>query len=311
MPYSSNLLKAFGLDLTKATSKTSGLDASVSGSGAQVAGVQPQTSSLNVAAAIALAFTEHHTLARILGNVTSQTGDVQAKAENVVNFRNRATGATVTTAPAGANTVAAAVAVTLNENTAEANVASGVTLNAAKDVSVTADTTQNLTGNYPGYMSAQAVAASIATGMQGTLGVAGAVAVLTDKADTLALVGDNVTINAGGDVRVAAKDLSKLAIRALGANIGAQTVGVGAAFAMLHSFSNIHAQMGDNLTAKANSLTVTADRPLVDESMYQFPFDWSDLLTVANQDATVGESDKGLMHITLPDDLYHIRQIKV
>ena len=89
VPYSSNLLKAFGLDLTKATSKTSGLDASVSGSGAQVAGVQPQTSSLNVAAAIALAFTEHHTLARILGNVTSQTGDVQAKAENVVNFRHR------------------------------------------------------------------------------------------------------------------------------------------------------------------------------------------------------------------------------
>lgn len=112
-------------------------------------------------------------------------------------------------------------------------------------------------------------------------------------------------------MRVAAKDLSKLAIRALGANIGAQTVGVGAAFAMLHSFSNIHAQMGDNLTAQANSLTVTADRPLVDESMYQFPFDWSDLLTVANQDATVGETDKGLMHITLPDDLDHIRQIKV
>ncbi len=311
VPYSSNLLKTFGLDLTKTTSGTSGLDASVSGSGAQVAGVQPQTSSLNVAAAIALAFTEHHTLARILGNVTSRNGDVQARAENVVNFRNRASGATVTTAPVGANTVAAAVAVTLNENTAQAGVADGVTLNAKGDVSVTADTTQNLTGNYPGYMSAQAVAASIATGMQGTLGVAGAVAVLTDKADTLALVGDNATILAGGDVLVAAADLSKLAIRALGANIGAQTVGVGAAFALLHSFSDIHAELGDDLAVTARTLTVTADRPLVDESLYQFPFDWSDLLTVSNQDATVGDTDKGLMHITLPDDLAHLRQIKM
>ncbi len=310
VPYSSNLLKAFGLDLTKGTANTNGLNASVSGSGAQVAGVQPQTSSLNVAAAIALAFTEHHTLSRILGNVISRTGDVQTKAENVANFRNRATGATVTSGM-GANTVAAAVAVTLNENTAEANVGGGVTLEAAKDVTVTADTTQNLTGNYPGYMSAQAVAASIATGMQGTLGVAGAVAVLTDKADTLALLGDNVIIKAGGDVFVTAKDLSKLAIRALGASIGAQTVGVGAAFAMLHSFSDIQAKIGDGLTVEANSLTVTADRPLVDESMYEFPFDWSDLLTISNQDATVGETDKGLMHITLPDDLAHIRQIKV
>mgnify|MGYP000277103197 CR=1 FL=1 len=66
VPYSSNLLKAFGLDLTKATSKTSGLDASVSGSGAQVAGVQPQTSSLNVAAA--MWDIDKSELARLRGN---------------------------------------------------------------------------------------------------------------------------------------------------------------------------------------------------------------------------------------------------
>ena len=56
-----------------------------------------------MAAAIGIAVTEHHTVAEILANVTAK-GDVEAASENNVNFRTRASGASVTTAPVGANT---------------------------------------------------------------------------------------------------------------------------------------------------------------------------------------------------------------
>ena len=65
---------------------------------------------------------------------------------------------------------------TVNRNSAETHVADGVTLDAGKDVDITAYSSQNMTGKYSAYLSAQAIAASIATGMQGTLGLAGAVA---------------------------------------------------------------------------------------------------------------------------------------
>ena len=303
VPFSSNLLRVFNVDFSQSTGAANGASSAASGaaaeSGAGATQFTTPTSSINVAAAVGISLTEHRTVAEILCSVTAK-GDVQSTAENNVNFRTRASGATVTTAPTGANTAAAAVAVTVNRNSAESRVADGALLDAGGDVSITAHSSQNMTGNYPAYMSAQAIAASIATGLKGTLGLAGAVAVLAAYADTIAQLGDGVTIRAAGDVLVQANDLSKLAIRALGANIGKQKVGVGAAAAILYAESHIKALAGDGLTVEARSLTVEAERALVDESRYQFPFDWDDLLTF--ETGATG-ADKGLFHITPPESL--------
>ena len=127
----------------------------------------------------------------------------------------------------------------------------------------------------------------------------------------MAQLGDGITVIAGGDITVEAIDLSKLAIRALGANIGRQTLGVGAAAAMLYADSNIHALVGDDFTADARSLTVNAQRPIVDESMYEFPFDWSNLLTINSASDNPTNPEKGLFDITLPRQLNQITQIKI
>ena len=314
IPFSSNLLKLLHIDFDKSTNQASSLStsaATAAGNGVSGAQVTTPTSSINVAAAVGLAFTEHNILSQILSDVSSKTGDVEAGAINNANFRTRATGATITTAPAGANTAAAAVAVTVNRNSAKAYVADGVSINAKGDVDVTAHSSQNTTGYFPAYMSAQAIAASIATGMKGTLGLAGAVAVLSAYADSIAQIGDDVSVTAGGDILVEAIDFGKLAIRALGANIGRQTLGVGAAAAMLYADSNIHALIGDDFTAQANSLTVNAQRPLVDESLYEFPFDWSDLLTINSTSSAATNPKKGLFDITLPEQLNQLNLIKI
>ena len=80
---------------------------------------------------------------------------------------------------------------------------------------------------------------------------------------------------------------------------------------MLYAGSNIHALIGDDFTAVANSLTVNAQRPLVDESLYQFPFDWSDLLTINSAVNNPTNPEKGLFDITLPEQLNQITQIRI
>ena len=199
LPLSSNILRVFNVDLDAATQRATAPASSAtavanaqSGGAAQPQDIAMNSGTLNIAAAIGVAYNAHAAKAEIAGKVISG-GDVEAHAENRANFRTRASGATATTA-AIANVVGTAAAITVNRNSAEATVSG--TVEAEGNLDVSAATTQNLDGNYIAYLGAQAVAPTVAASPGGTLNVAGAVAVLSAQAQAMAKIAENAIITA-------------------------------------------------------------------------------------------------------------------
>ena len=309
IPLSNNILRVFNVDLDAATQRATAPASSASaaanaesGGAAKPQDVAMNSGTLNIAAAIGVAYNNHAALAEITGKVVSG-GDVEAHAENRANFRTRASGATATSASI-ANVVGTAAAITVNRNSAEAEVAGSV--EAAGNLDVSALTTQNVDGNYIAYLGAQAVAPTVAASPGGTLNIAGAVAVLSAQAQAVARIAENAVIEAK-NVAVTARDQSKLGVRALGVSAGGgQTVGFGASFAILYAGNTVQALVGDGATITADSLKVVARREHIDESQYRFPFDVSDLFTVGATE----DRDKGLFNLTIDNDISNVTDLK-
>ena len=140
IPLSNNILRVFNVDLDAATQRATAPASSASaaanaesGGAAKPQDVAMNSGTLNIAAAIGVAYNNHAALAEITGKVVSG-GDVEAHAENRANFRTRASGATATSASI-ANVVGTAAAITVNRNRAEAEVAGSVEAAGNLDVS--------------------------------------------------------------------------------------------------------------------------------------------------------------------------------
>ena len=200
-------------------------------------GAQTQGQKIQVAAAVAVNVTHHCATASMLGDL--QASAISVLAENNGNFRTLGTGIAMSLAQSSTS-IAVGVAVSVNKNESTATLggtatATGDSATPANDgkIEVTAGLTQNMDGEYKGWLGAQALAGVVSG--QGNAAIGGALAIIVSFAATKAQIAAGAVIN-GGDISVLAFDKSKLAVRAGGVSIstGAK-VGVGASFALVYA----------------------------------------------------------------------------
>ncbi|NCB91906.1 MAG: hypothetical protein EOM40_04945, partial [Clostridia bacterium] len=266
-------------------------------SGAKGQNTSAPSNSIQVAAAVGLNITNHIAKTLISGNLVAQKS-LSLIADNDGNFRTMGSGATMTL---GRSTfsIAMGVAVSVNNNKAHVIIADadaakdGIQIQGKDGVVIDAELTQNMDGEYRGYLGAQALAGSISGQTQGA--IAGAIAVLVSHADTKVNVGNYAKIT-GGDIRISASDKSKLAIRAGGISIAKNAkVGVGASFAFIYAQNGVTAKIGDNVSLTGNTLTITAEKRKVDFSDYENQFGLDNLLTDSTGATDVDPSEKGII----------------
>lgn len=307
MPVVSILLSGLPINLPATPNGGSTVSDALNGTGAAIPAVDNsaagKSKQLNIAAAVAVNITEHAAKALFDGDFTAQ--EVNVNAENRGNFRAYATGATITM-PTDLNTnnISAAVGVSVNGNSADAQLGGTVTAEGSENttkndgaVRVTSKLTQNQDGKYRGLLAAQSIAAAFG-GKTGAAGIAGAVSVVIAEASANAEILGGSVIN-GGDIDVEATEKSRLAIRAGGVMSGGQTAGIGASFALIYANNDLSAKVGDGAEITADKLTVDASRIAVKQEDYKFPFDTSTLFT-ASSDGSVPK-EKGLIHVNLSD----------
>ena len=204
---------------------------------------------IQVAAAVGVNVTDHNALACIIGNLSAAGFD--ALVGNNGNFSTVATGAAVTTeggysvnGKEKTSTIGAGVAVSVNNNTARANLGGSLT---ATTGGITADTdlTQNMDGVYRGKYGTLAVAGAASGG--GTAVVAGALAIMVAQGESIVSVADGSSLIAeNGAVTLDSYDKSKLNVAAMAAAVsGGSTVGVGASFALLYARNQVQTLVGD------------------------------------------------------------------
>ncbi len=111
---------------------------------------------------------------------------------------------------------------------------------------------------------------------------------------------DNKTTITGDDITIAAKDKSKLALRAGGFSISkGASVGIGAAFALIYSHNDVKAYLGNYTSVNASSLQITAEKLRVDFSDYESSFGLDSLVTDSSNltDEEREKADTGIIDI--------------
>lgn len=221
---------------------------------------------VQVAAAVGLNITNHKAHATIAGNLSAKT--LRLLADNDGNFRTRASGAAMSLANS-ANSIAAGVAISVNNNEAVAHIRGTITTDttnpaeaALPELRVQAQLTQNMDGEYRGALGAQALAGSV-SGTNAKATVSGAIAIIVSHAKTSAVIADGSKLT-GADIEISAFDQSKLALRAGGLSIskGSQ-VGIGASSALVYGENTVEAKIGDGVTIRGASLTLSAEKKAV------------------------------------------------
>ncbi len=231
---------------------------------------EKQGKKVSVAAAIGATVAYNEAKAEIKAGKTvgAGSGKLKVAAESDTNYRTLATGEAVSDDVG----VAAAVALTGTYNKTQATVGSGVTVDNAGDVEVSAISRQNRATDFQKTMSAEAV--SGAGG--GEVAVAGSLAVVGNWNETRATIDEGATIGADGapvgDVVVSSDETSKVAAqaRAGALSTGSKSkAGVGASFAVLLSYNQNTAAAGYDANRNgsylptliwADSLSVTATK---------------------------------------------------
>ncbi|MCZ4315718.1 leukotoxin LktA family filamentous adhesin [Comamonadaceae bacterium G21597-S1] len=229
-----------------------------------------QGKKVSVAAAIGVGVAYNQASAEIAAGktVSAGSGDLSIHAGTDTNYRTLATGEAVSDDVG----VAAAVALTATYNATQANLGAGATVTQARDVDITAASTQNRGPDFQKTMSAEAV--SGAGG--GEVAVAGSLAVVGNYNQTRAAIGEGVALGSAlvpvGDVTVSSDDTSKVSAQARAGALsigGKSKAGVGASFAVVLSYNGNAAvvgrdENGDDLYAPtsvfADSLTVAATK---------------------------------------------------
>ncbi len=251
--------------------------------------------SLNIAAAAAVNITEHMTLARIDGDFSAS--DVQLNAENRANFRTNGSGITASLPTELANQISGGLAVSVNGNTAYAELGGKITARDKGGVKVHSTLTQNMDRMYPGLLAAQAIAGSLG-GTSAAVGIAGAVSVVVAHARAAARILDG-TILRGGAVDLLSYEKSKLSLRAGSLQAGGQTVGVGASFALLYAENELDVSIGSGADIEAASLSAKAQRAKVTADDYVFPLTIKNLFTVNVPDDDA--ANKGLINLNIKE----------
>lgn len=237
-----------------------------------------------VAAAVGLNITNHKATTTVAGNVSG--ANVRIFSTNHGNFKTLGTGMAMSQAR-NANSIAAAVAISVDGNeaitlvsgdiTAKKTEKSGTTLG---DVQFESDLTQNMDGAYKGLLAAQALAGAVSGA--GKVSIAGSLAIVVDNAKSKVIVAmldgngndiatksNNIRIE-GGNIRISASDKTKLAIRAGGVSLSkGSKAGVGAAFGLVYGNDQVTVQIGNYTDIRGESLEITANKLRVDRSDFE------------------------------------------
>jgi hypothetical protein len=270
-------------------------------------GAPTQGQKIQVAAAVSVNITHHIANASVLGDLSANS--IAVLADNDGNFRSRGTGIAMSLA-SSSTSIALGVAVSVNYNQATATV--GGTVSATGDdgtqkedgaLSVSAELTQNMDGEYKGFLGAQAIAGAVSG--SGNAAIGGAIAIIVSQALTKAALLENAIVKAG-NISVTAFDKSKLAVRAgaISLSTGGK-VGVGASFALVYGHNTVQALVGDNAGITGTSFTLSAEKRRVDFSDYENAFGLDNLLTDSTG-ANVPDSEKGLVDIKKTNNAYAV-----
>ena len=310
---SSNILRSLGVTAqgndagsegtTEATSqikKTTDQDIDV---GSSIGGDgEKKEKNWQVAAAVGVTVADHE--------VRTNTGAINAgkgiavSAENSGNFNTTGTGAAMSMAKR-ANSIAAGVAVSINDN--QAKVKASGDLTAGEDLSVTSKVTQNLDGDFAGKLAVQSLSGSVA-GNNSSISLGGAISVLVSTAEsTVEITGGSETAKRkleGKNITVEATDKSRLGARAGGLSISkGSTVGMGIASSNVISENIVTATVGNNTEITGNSFKLNAEKLAVTAEDLKL-LDWSYLITDSSDlsDEQRKEADTGLIDMHKGDD---------
>ncbi len=217
-----------------------------------------------VAAAVGVSVTDHEAHTTVSGSIIAGKG-VSATAENTGNFNTLGTGAAMSLAER-ANSIAAGVAVSVNQNKALVDV-DGDVVAGEGDVELTSKLTQNMDGEYPNKLAAQSLAGSVA-GKKSDVSIAAAISTVVSQAESKVNVTGGTTGAErrieGQNITVEATDKSKLAARAGGVSYSkGSSVGMGVAATVIVSGNEVVAAVGDNTAVKGNSFKLNAEKQAV------------------------------------------------
>lgn len=266
-------------------------DTSSSGSSAG-AGASGGGGKLNAAAAAGVMIIDDNASASIAANRRLDVGgDLTVRATNSSDFSARGLGDAidVTKLTGGAKVgIGVGVGIAIVDNNTEASIGDGTTIVRAGDVSVQAESKQNTNPAFANKLAAEGLAGA---GSE-KVSVAGALALVLSDGSTQASIGDNVTIQDAGDIRITADNTSKLSAKAWSVATSGK-VGVGASVAVLVAENEYQAWLGQGADVTANSLAVAARNHEINGPV---SFDWSldglqDRFTEANLQILLGQNN--------------------
>ena len=307
---SSNALRsqnvsATGTDATSGTTGTgTGTASNLTGSSIG-GGTSSQSQSYQIAAAVGLNITNHKARVNVSGSLHANA--IAILADNDGNFCTLGTGAAMSL-ESNSNAIAAGVAVSVNNNEATITISNDTVLNASGNIAASAELTQNMNGDYRGFLGAQALAGAV-SGSGGNFSIGGAIAVIVSNAKTSVTIADGTAQKhaelTGSRISITASDKSKLALRAGGISISkGASVGIGAAFALIYSNNAIAAVIGDETTVNAESLVIRAEKLRVDMSDYESAFGVDTLITDSSAltEEQRKEADTGIIDVHKGED---------
>ena len=243
-----------------------GLEKTLTGSDNGKSGKDKDNNKIQNAAAIGVTVSGHSVKSTANGDVTAGD-DIRITAENSGNFSTLGSGAAISLVNKE-NSVATGVAVSVNENTAEAEVGGNLKANeygAGGDISLTSELTQNMDGNFRDRLAAQAISGAV-SGADPAASAAVAVAAGTAKSTVNVKGGTDDGSRQKLDARkvvISAVDKTKLAARAGGASYSGGAADMGLSAADLRSRNTVSANVGDYTEIEAMRLDVTAEKKAV------------------------------------------------
>ncbi len=253
-----------------------------------------------VAAAVGVSVTDHEAHTTVSGSIIAGRG-VSATAENTGNFNTLGTGAAMSLAER-ANSIAAGVAVSVNQNKALVDV-DGDVVATDGNVELTSKLTQNMDGEYPNKLAAQSLAGSVA-GNKSDVSIAAAISTVVSQAESKVNVTGGTTSAerrlAGQNITVEATDKSKLAARAGGVSYSkGSSVGMGIAATVIVSGNEVVAAVGDNTAVSGNSFKLNAEKQAVTFDDYDNKLSLRKAISDSSglSDEERAEADTGLIDI--------------
>lgn len=263
----------------KATSEAnSGINGSgTSGEKTEVANngnVNKESESLQIAAAIGVAVSQHEIIAENCGEIITR-GGVKISAENSIDAIAHSKGFAASI-NGGFGSIALAIAVKVDDNSTKAISYKNITVGKGKDVIISAifnenthdfsDSEEGVKTDYTKTIGTEAIAGAVAGGA--TVAISGAVVVFVSNSEVIAELADEAIIMAAGNdmagnVSITAEETSRQTMRTTSFSGSTAKLTMGISAGILVTENVIRARVGKYTIIKATNISVEAQRKSV------------------------------------------------